>query len=243
MSDVSRRKFLGAGATLGVGLAACNASGSPLPESRPTAAPTPPAAPPQAGSGPYQPQFFNPEEMAFLAAAADRFIPADELSPSGSDLGVPQYIDRQMAGPYGMAARWYMQGPFKKGLPGQGYQSKRTPAELLRDGIRAVDRTVGANGNVKAFADLDGAHQDEILRALEGRKYDLPEVDGKLFFTFLHQLAVEGFLADPMYGGNRDMAGWTMIGFPGARANYHDWPEKTDQPYPYPPVSIMAGGA
>ena len=31
----------------------------------------------------------------------------------------------------------------------------------------------------------------------------------------LLQNTVEGFLADPMYGGNRDFVGWKLIGFPG----------------------------
>ena len=50
---------------------------------------------------------------------------------------------------------------------------------------------------------------------------------------------MEGFFADPIYGGNRDMAGWKMIGFPGARYDYRDWVSRHNERYPYPPVSIQ----
>ena len=32
----------------------------------------------------------------------------------------------------------------------------------------------------------------------------------------------EGFFSDPVYGGNRNMVGWSMIGFPGTRYDYRD---------------------
>jgi gluconate 2-dehydrogenase gamma chain len=35
-------------------------------------------------------------------------------------------------------------------------------------------------------------------------------------------LTMEGYLSDPAYGGNRGMAAWKMIGFPGAYASYYD---------------------
>ena len=49
----------------------------------------------------------------------------------------------------------------------------------------------------------------------------------------------QGFFADPIYGGNRDMCAWKMIGFPGARYNYLDWIERHNERFPLPPVSIL----
>jgi len=49
---------------------------------------------------------------------------------------------------------------------------------------------------------------------------------------------MEGMFADPVYGGNRNMAGWKMIGYPGARYDYRDWVERHNERYPLPPVSI-----
>jgi gluconate 2-dehydrogenase gamma chain len=48
-----------------------------------------------------------------------------------------------------------------------------------------------------------------------------------------------GFFADPLYGGNRDMVGWKMIGYPGARYNYLDWVERHNERFPLPPVSLI----
>lgn len=48
---------------------------------------------------------------------------------------------------------------------------------------------------------------------------------------------VEGYFGDPMYGGNKDMAAWKMIGYPGVRADYLEWVGEA-KPYPYGPVSI-----
>jgi gluconate 2-dehydrogenase gamma chain len=58
------------------------------------------------------------------------------------------------------------------------------------------------------------------------------------FFETLLQDTRCGFFADPIYGGNRDMAGWKMIGFPGTRYDYRDWVERHNERYPHPPVGI-----
>ena len=41
-----------------------------------------------------------------------------------------------------------------------------------------------------------------------------------------------------MYGGNKQMAAWKMIGFPGARADFTDWMDQAGKAYPFGPVSI-----
>src|SRR5262249_17049229 len=74
-------------------------------------------------------------EHAFFVAAADTIIPADELSPSGSECGVATFIDRQLAGAYGSGARLYRDGPFPKGKPELGYQLPLTPRELFPAGV------------------------------------------------------------------------------------------------------------
>src|SRR5262249_59284950 len=76
-------------------------------------------------------------EAAFVSAAADTMIPADELSPSGTDCGVVTYIDRQLAGAYGAGAKMYRSGPFRRGKPEQGYQLALTPRQYFTIGIAA----------------------------------------------------------------------------------------------------------
>ena len=60
------------------------------------------------------------EEAAFFSATADTMIPADALSPSGTECGVPVFVDRQLASAWGAGARMYRAGPYHQGLPEQG---------------------------------------------------------------------------------------------------------------------------
>jgi gluconate 2-dehydrogenase gamma chain len=55
----------------------------------------------------------------------------------------------------------------------------------------------------------------------------------------LWQNTGEGFFADPMYGGNRDFAGWKLVGFPGPRYNYVNEIEQYGKPYTLPTVGLM----
>jgi gluconate 2-dehydrogenase gamma chain len=61
--------------------------------------------------------FLTAPEAAFIEAAVDRLIPADDLTPGGTDCGVAVFIDRQLAGAWGSGDRTYMQGPWQKGVP------------------------------------------------------------------------------------------------------------------------------
>ena len=69
--------------------------------------------------------------MRSSSAAVDTMIPADELSPSGSDCGVATFIDRQLASAWGGGAKMYRAGPFLKGKPEQGYQLAADAARVL----------------------------------------------------------------------------------------------------------------
>ena len=42
----------------------------------------------------------------------------------------------------------------------------------------------------------------------------------RTFFAVVYQTVMEGMFADPIYGGNRGMAAWKMLGFPGVVANH-----------------------
>lgn len=182
--------------------------------------------------------FFTPQEAAFVDAATERLIPADELGPGAKDCNVPLFIDHQLAGAYGRAQSWYMQGPWKKGEKTQGFQSRLGPADMYRSAIKAVDEHVGKQRNGKNFVGLSGEEQDAILSELESGKLELEGVDTSAFFKLLLQNTKEGMFSDPIYGGNKDMAAWRMIGFPGARYDYRDWLDKPGQRYDLPPVGI-----
>src|SRR5262249_2183198 len=50
----------------------------------------------------------------------------------------------------------------------------------------------------------------------------------------------DGFFADPVYGGNKDMVGWKLVGFPGVAADYSELIARHNQPYPVEPVDIRS---
>lgn len=160
-------------------------------------------------------------EHAFIVAAVDIIIPADELSPSGSECGVATFVDRQLAGAYGMGARLYRQGPFPKAKPELGYQLSLNPREFFRAGIESANAWTRKSYG-KDFDRLSEMDREAALKAMEDDKAPFPGFSSRMFFDALLQITMEGFFSDPIYGGNRDMAGWKMVGYPGLPATYRE---------------------
>jgi gluconate 2-dehydrogenase gamma chain len=163
--------------------------------------------------------YLKPNEAAFVEALVDHMIPKDELTGSGTDIGIATYVDRALAGSWGKGDRLYMQGPWERGTPNQGYQLPLTPAELYRAGIAGSDaycrKTFG-----KTFARCTAEQKEAFLKDLSAGKITLAgALPGRAFFNVLYQNVMEGLFADPIYGGNKDKVGWKMIGFPGVLAN------------------------
>jgi gluconate 2-dehydrogenase gamma chain len=183
-------------------------------------------------------KFFNAGEQRWIEAATARLIPDEEDGLGAGGARVARFIDRQLAGPYGRAQRWYMQGPWGNGTDEQGYQLKLTPAELYRTAIGNVDAWCRRH-HAKAFVELSAERQDDVLHGLEQGDVQLADVPAKAFFTMLLGNTVEGFLADPMYGGNYQFAGWKLVGFPGPRYNYVAEIEQYGKPYTQATVGIL----
>jgi gluconate 2-dehydrogenase gamma chain len=183
--------------------------------------------------------FFTPAEAAFVEAAVARLIPADDLGPGALEADVPYFIDQQLGGEYGAGSRYYAQGPFGAATPLQGYQLPLTPRQLYRVGIAATD-SYCAEKHGRPFAELEAARQDEVLNGLAGVAGDvkLQEVPGATFFAHLLADTKDGFFADPAYGGNRDMIGWKLVGFPGVPAAYGASIGR-NAPYDVEPVDIQ----
>lgn len=181
-------------------------------------------------------RFFNESERPFLDAAVDRLIPPDERWPGASGAGVVEYIDRQMAGQWGRGELLYRHGPFRQGTPAQGYQLEYTPAELFRRSISAINRHFADQGT--SFHQLDNEKKDAYLASLEKGGIDLDGVPSNVFFEHLLKMTVQGFFADPMYGGNKNKVAWRMIGFPGAYADYYDLVDKHGIEFQREPLSI-----
>jgi len=203
--DANRRTFMKTLGAVGAGgLVAPSAAADPL-------------AAAQAGSY----IFFNGVEAAWVEAAVNRVVPADDLGPGGLELGVAVFIDRQLAGAYGQGVRMYLQGPWPAGTPEQGWQMRMTPAACYRAAIPRIDAhcraTLGA-----AFAALGTAQQDAVLSGLDAGSIDLVDLPAHQFFKLFRTNAMEGLFSDPIYGGNRNKLGWTLVGFPGVYGNYVD---------------------
>jgi gluconate 2-dehydrogenase gamma chain len=197
-------------------------------------APATPATPQAAGY-----EFLNLDEAAFVEALVDHMIPADEVSPKGTDLGVNIYIDRALAGSWGKGDRLYMQGPWKQGAPSQGYQLPLTPAQLYRAGIEATNAHCRKTYN-QAFDRIEPAQREEVLVGLSTGKIKFDSgLPVRVFWTTLYQTVIEGMYSDPIYGGNRNKAGWAIIGFPGAIAVHRDHVASyRGKPFPNKPLGI-----
>jgi gluconate 2-dehydrogenase gamma chain len=156
--------------------------------------------------------FFTASEARIVIAACERIFPNDESGPGATQAGVITYIDRQLAGPYGLDRYRYTKGPFFESVPEHGYQGQANPQEIYRNGIRQLGTD---------FADVDGAVQDERLRAMEST----------MFFRMLRAHTIEGMFSDPMHGGNKNLIGWQLIGYAGPLMSHRD---EIDQYYGRP---------
>jgi gluconate 2-dehydrogenase gamma chain len=212
-TPIARRKFLlAAGTTVAASL------GAPADAQEASAG----RAPAAVAASPSEPEAYltlTASEVAFFSAAADTFIPADELTPSGTDCGVVTFVDRQLASAWGGGAKLYRNGPFRKGKPTQGYQLPLTPREFFAAGITVVNawsrQTYG-----KEFDRLNAQQRDAALKDLDAGKAKLRNFDGKQFVDALLRICMEGFFSDPIYGGNRNKVSWRMVGYPGLPAVY-----------------------
>jgi gluconate 2-dehydrogenase gamma chain len=143
---------------------------------------------PSVSAGPAMNPAMNVEQRKILDAFVDRLIPKDELGPGAVECGVGDYIERCLA----------------------DYLAAEKP--LFLDGLANLDvfslRTQGV-----AFASLTAEKQDAVLTAIDSNQ--APNLRG--FFNRVRRLTLEGMFGDPVYGGNKNFAGWDLIRYPGAK--------------------------
>lgn len=165
-------------------------------------------------------RFFTEEEALIVAAAAARIFPTDDAGPGAKEAGVVIYIDRQLAGPWGRDRYRYTQGPFDENAPREfGYQGKATPRETYREGLKGL----------KGFDRLPPDEQDKKLEQIEATH----------LFALLRQNTIEGMFSDPVHGGNVDMVGWQLVGFPGPRmSNYNDLTKHFGEAFRPKPITL-----
>ena len=165
-------------------------------------------------------QALSLEEAAFTEALVNHMWPADDLTPSGVELGIATFIDRQLAGAFGQGDRLYSQGPFRTGKPQHGYQLPLTPAEYYKAGLQAASDACRKRYGTTVER-LEPAQRESFLLDLASGKASEGPVDLAVWFNSLvYPLFERGAFSDPLYGGNRDKLAWKMIGYPGLPATY-----------------------
>jgi len=207
--------------------------------------------------------FFSMLEAQTVEALTARILPGTPDDPGAREAGVVYYIDRALSGAnLGFDLKTYSQGPFLvtdvsggsvaatsqnniyeyvfvqgEQVPRYGYQSVITPQDIYRRGVLAVNAYTMATYK-KNVPDLTEAQQDAVVTALQNGKatgFDTPSPTD--FFNQLRNDTIEGMFSDPMYGGNRGLVGWKLVGFPGAQRFYTSQ-TMADQNYKVVPQSL-----
>ena len=211
--DKSRRTFLvgaavGAGTVAGVGLAPNTlAQTHPQPVAASTAAPAHPHA---GGSG--LGAFFNDEDSKTISAFVERLMPSAPGKPGARDAGVQNYIDHALSGAYANLQDFY-----RRGLAALDAHCRETHKEPFRR--------------------LSAAQQDEVIGVLEqGKAASFTWPSAQAFFNTVRTHTMEGMFADPIYGGNKDFAGWRLVGFPGAQPEFTAADMQSTQPFSRRPI-------
>ncbi|RKD95445.1 gluconate 2-dehydrogenase subunit 3 family protein [Halopiger aswanensis] len=136
------------------------------------------------------------------------FAGKDPTDPFEEDAEEPADIDESPRVP------WAETNPSET----QGWQYALTPNEAYDQGIHAVEEYVQAEYDADSFTGLEDEQQDEVIEALEEGEvetFEDSDIDPDGFFLLVRQNTLEGMFSDPMYGGNREMVGWRLKGFPG----------------------------
>src|SRR6184192_1512845 len=161
---------------------------------------------------------------AVVIGALPQPAPAQQDAPAPAQQNAPAPAQRGAPAPASMSA---------------GYQLPLTPADLYRAGIAAANahcvKTYGKN-----FAKITESQREEFLLGLQTGKVTFENgPPARVFFTTMYQTVMEGMFSDPIYSGNRNKAGWKIIGFPGVIAVHYQNVEKfRDKKYTADPLII-----
>ncbi len=132
---------------------------------------------------------FDAREWGVVEAATSRLVPSDDGLPGAREANVVGYIDRQLAEPHFAV--------FKR---------------EFEAGVSALELVAAAKFGAR-FLEVEPAQQDEVLTAIQAGEGSTGDFSAEHFFQVLLTLTLEGLLCDPVHGGNRNEAGWKLIGY------------------------------
>ena len=170
-------------------------------------------------------EHFSDDEYRVVEAACERLIPAVAGHPGATALGVADYIDRLLGAFIVDPPRIWAGGPFSGRHGGDASFGRFLSLSRLEElawrtrieGSQGIaEREV--NGPVRGWQQ---EYRDGIAAlGLDFAALPAEDQDARLdaepaFKRLLYTHACEGAYGAPEYGGNRDLAGWRAIGFPG----------------------------
>jgi gluconate 2-dehydrogenase gamma chain len=156
--------------------------------------------------------FLNDDDSRTVTAFTERLMPGAPGMPGATDAGVLNYIDLALAGAYSDQQDFYRRG--------------------LTQLDEHCTQTYG-----KPFRRLTAEQQDETIGALEqGKVSAFVWPTAQAFFNTVRTHTMEGMFADPIYGGNKDFAGWRLVGFPGAQPQFTEEDMKSTKAFTREPI-------
>ena len=156
--------------------------------------------------------FFNQDDAVTISAFTERLMPGEPGKPGARDAGVLNYIDLALAGAYADLQYFY-----RCGLASLDAYCRKTYKEPFRR--------------------LSAAQQDEVIAALEqGKASEFSWPSAAAFFNTVRTHTMEGMFADPIYGGNKDFAGWRLVGFPGGQMEFTAADMQSSEPFTRLPI-------
>ena len=203
---------------------------------------------------------FTPHEARTVEALTARILPGTPEDPGAREAGVTTYIDNMLAYQEGFTETTYREPPYAQIYSGDtppedegtyetvwvaadqieryGYQSILSPREVYRLGVIAVDAYSRSKFGMP-YIELEEAQQDSVIEDMVNgdATAGFESISATSFFAVLRRHTAEGMFSDPAYGGNRDMVGWKLIGYPGAQRAYTEYDILTETT-PRPPQSL-----
>jgi gluconate 2-dehydrogenase gamma chain len=146
-------------------------------------------------------------------------MPGAPGKPGARDAGVLNYIDLALAGAYADLQDFY------------------------RHGLVQLDQYCRETYH-EPFVRLSAGQQEAVITALEqGKTTGFTWPAAQAFFEMLRTHTMEGMFADPVYGGNRDFAGWRLVGFPGAQPIFTRTDMQSKQAFTRVPITGLQAQA
>lgn len=203
-------------------------------------------------------QALTEQEAAMVEALTARILPGTPDDPGAREAGVVYFIDHLLATNQGIHEATYTSGPYARVYEGDsppepddektvwvkadqisryGFQAALSPLQVYKISLPLVQRHAEQNYGAPV-QELDEADQDKVVWDLLDKKVEgFDQFPSSAFFHTLRRHTAEGMFSDPAYGGNRDLVGWSLVGFPGAQRAYTP-EELLIEDEPRPPQSL-----